>query len=78
MLQPTERGVPMPTWLRHAEVLNALGLPLRSADRFVRLARGFQAEIRALCGARQADGKSILDLAALAGWIEAGFHESDP
>ena len=90
----------MPTLIRQAEILNALGLHLRLADRFVRLARDFQAEIRVSCGDRRVDGKSILDLvtlaaecgtqleleavgpdaeealAALAGLIEAGFHES--
>ena len=91
----------MPSLIRRAEIVNALGLHLRPADRFVRMARGFRAEIRVLCGDRQVDGKSILDLVtlaaecgtrleleavgpdaeealvALAGLIEAGFHEPD-
>jgi len=45
---------------------NALGLHLRVADSFVRVANRFRAEIRVLHEGREADGKSILDLMTLA------------
>ena len=51
---------------RQVEILNALGLHLRPADKFVRLAVGFAAEIRVRSGERELDGKSILDLTSLA------------
>ncbi len=58
-----ERG---PRLKRQVEVINALGLHLRAADRFVRLAQQFRAEIRVACDGRSASGWSILDLATLA------------
>ena len=51
---------------RDTEVRNALGLHLRAAEQFVRIARQFRSEIRVFCGEKQVDGKSILDLATLA------------
>ncbi len=51
---------------RQVEIINALGLHLRPADKFVRLARQFQAEIRVACDGRTASGRSILELATLA------------
>jgi phosphocarrier protein HPr len=56
----------MPILSRHVEIIHPLGLHLRPADRFVRLAHRFQAEIRVSCDGRAVDGKSILDLATLA------------
>jgi len=47
-------------------ILNALGLHLRAADKFVRLARQFVSEIRVDRDGREVDGKSILDLTILA------------
>ncbi len=51
---------------RRAEILNALGLHLRPADKFVRLAHQFQSEIRVFLNDREINGKSILDLTTLA------------
>ena len=51
---------------RQVEVLNAYGLHLRPADKFVRLASTFQAEIRVYFKGNQYNGKSILDLTTLA------------
>jgi phosphotransferase system HPr (HPr) family protein len=56
----------MPTLRRQAEIVNALGLHLRAASQFARLARQFQAEVRVCLGGSQGDGKSLLDLATLA------------
>ncbi len=47
-------------------ILNELGLHLRSASQFVRLASSFRAEIRVgKPGGPEVDGKSILGLATL-------------
>ena len=51
---------------RSVEITNALGLHLRAADKFVRTAQQFQAEIRVGCDGRTANGRSILDLTTLA------------
>ena len=51
---------------RQVEITNPLGLHLRPADKFVRLAYTFQSEIRVHCLGRQINGKSILDLTTLA------------
>jgi phosphocarrier protein len=51
---------------RQVEILNALGLHLRPADKFVRLAHQFQSEIRVYHEGNQINGKSILDLTTLA------------
>jgi phosphocarrier protein len=48
------------------EILNPLGLHLRAADQFVRVAVQFEAEIRVSCHGRAVNGKSILDLSTLA------------
>ena len=56
----------VPTVRRPVVVLNALGLHLRPADRFVGLAKQFAAGIRVHRDGRAVDGKSILDLALLA------------
>lgn len=48
------------------EILNAYGLHMRPADKFVRLAVTFQAEIRVYFKGNQYNGKSILDLTTLA------------
>jgi phosphocarrier protein HPr len=47
-------------------ILNALGLHLRAADKFVRLAQQFVSEIRVHHDAREVNGKSIIDLITLA------------
>ncbi len=51
---------------RQVEITNTLGLHLRAADKFVRLARQFQAEVRVACDGRKVSGRSMLDLMALA------------
>lgn len=51
---------------RHVRIENALGLHLRAADKFVRLAKRFQANVRVTCGDQLVNGKSILDLTTLA------------
>jgi len=48
------------------EIANGLGLHSRAANRFVRLASTFDAEIRVEHGQVAANGKSILGLLALA------------
>jgi phosphocarrier protein len=47
---------------RQVEILNTLGLHMRPADKFVRLALRFQSEIRVNHNGNQFNGKSILDL----------------
>lgn len=51
---------------RRVEITNRLGLHLRAADQFVRLARQFQSEIRVSFQGNECNGKSILDLTVLA------------
>ena len=51
---------------RHVAVSNVLGLHLRVADKFVRLANAFQSDVRVHCKGIIADGKSILSLVSLA------------
>ena len=46
-------------------VVNAAGLHARPCHAIVRLALGFQAELRISCGDREVDGKSILELMTL-------------
>jgi len=50
---------------RQVEITNSLGLHLRPADKFVKLALRYQAEIRVHYNGNQFNGKSILDLATL-------------
>ena len=47
-------------------VSNVLGLHLRVAGRFVKLANAFQSEVRVHCNGVVANGKSILDVLSLA------------
>lgn len=51
---------------RQVEITNALGLHLRPADKFVKLATRFQSEIRVHYNGSVFNGKSILDLTTLA------------
>ena len=51
---------------RQIEIINTLGLHLRAAAKFVRLAQQFQADIWVACDGRKVSGRSILDLATLA------------
>ena len=51
---------------RQVAVNNVLGLHLRVAGRFVRLAAAFQSDVRVYCKGIIADGRSILTLLSLA------------
>ena len=51
---------------RRIELANALGLHLRAAHQFVRLAQRFQAEIRVHLEGQSVSGKSVLALLTLA------------
>ena len=51
---------------RQVGVSNVLGLHLRVADKFVRLATTFQSEVWVHCNGIVANGKSILSLLSLA------------
>src|SRR5205823_5583893 len=50
---------------RQVEILNSLGLHMRPADRFVKLALRFQSEIRVTHNGNVFNGKSILDLTSV-------------
>jgi phosphocarrier protein HPr len=51
---------------RRVDIVNAHGLHMRPADKFVRLANSFQSEIWVSHGETRANGKSILDMTGLA------------
>jgi phosphocarrier protein len=51
---------------RAIEIVNAMGLHLRAAQRFARLAQQYRAKVWVHRRDRIADGKSILDLMTLA------------
>lgn len=55
-----------PVARRQVEITNALGLHMRPADKFVKLALQFQAEVRVIHNGNEYNGKSILDLTSLA------------
>ena len=56
-----------PVVRRPIEIINALGLHMRPADKFVRLALQFKSEIRVIHdNGNEFNGKSILDLTSLA------------
>jgi phosphocarrier protein HPr len=55
-----------PVARRQVEIVNALGLHLRPAKKFVLTADRFQAEIRIHYKGKTFNGRSILDLASLA------------
>ncbi len=73
----------MNTSSRQVNVTNALGLHLRAADKFIRLARQFQADVWVVFDGRKVHGKSILDLTTLAAacgsrlQVEAGGVDAD-
>ena len=59
-------------------VVNTAGLHARPCHAIVRLALGFQAELRIACGPREVNGKSILELMTLgAGCGEVVRLEAD-
>ena len=51
---------------RRVRIVNGYGLHMRPADKFVRLATSYQAEIQVDCEGVRANGKSILDMTGLA------------
>ena len=51
---------------RQVGIGNVLGLHMRAAHQFVRMAGQFQSEVGVLCNGIAANGKSILDLLSLA------------
>ena len=55
-----------PVVRRQVEIMNALGLHMRPADKFVKLALQFKAEVRVIYNGNEFNGKSILDLTSLA------------
>src|SRR4051812_39919097 len=55
-----------PVARRQVEIINSLGLHMRPADKFVKLALRFQSEIRVYHNGNEFNGKSILDLTSLA------------
>jgi phosphocarrier protein HPr len=55
-----------PVVRRQVEILNTLGLHMRPADKFVKLALRYQSEIRVFHNGNEFNGKSILDLTSVA------------
>lgn len=55
-----------PAARRPVEITNGLGLHMRPADKFVKLALRFQSEVRVHHNGAEFNGKSILDLTSLA------------
>ena len=55
-----------PVVRRPVEILNSLGLHMRPADKFVKLALRYQSEIRVFHNDNEFNGKSILDLTSVA------------
>ncbi len=51
---------------RHLTLLNELGLHLRPAAQFARMASSFKSLVWVECNGMRADGKSVLDLTCLA------------
>ncbi len=55
-----------PVARRQVEIINALGLHLRPASKFARMASGFASSVKVHYNGGEFNGKSILDLASLA------------
>ena len=55
-----------PVARRQVEITNPLGLHMRPADKFVKLALQYRSEIRVVHNGNEFNGKSILDLTSLA------------
>ena len=58
--------VPPEVFRRRVEIVNAHGLHMRPADKFVRLANSFRSEVRVGHRGAWVNGKSILDMTTLA------------
>jgi phosphocarrier protein HPr len=55
-----------PVARREIEITNPLGLHMRPADKFVKLALTFESDIQVIHNGNEFNGKSILDLTTLA------------
>lgn len=55
-----------PVIRRQVEIVNPLGLHMRPADKFVKLALQYKADVRVIHEGNVFNGKSILDLTSLA------------
>jgi phosphocarrier protein HPr len=70
-----------PVVRRQVEITNPDGLHLRPADKFVKLANQFSAEVRIYYKGNEYNGKSILELATLAAecgtWLELEARGTD-
>src|SRR5262249_42865362 len=55
-----------PVVRRQVQFLNSLGLNMRPADKFVKLATQYRSEIRVIHNGNEFNGKSILDLTSVA------------
>ena len=66
--RPTEPPMSedQPVACRQVEILNSLGLHMRPADKFVKLATQYRSEIRVIHNGNEFNGKSILDLTSVA------------
>jgi phosphocarrier protein len=71
--EPSVRGWPHPApdpapriAQRTVRIINPLGLHMRAAEKLVRTAQRFQADIRIIRDGRDIDGKSVLGLLMLA------------
>jgi phosphocarrier protein HPr len=62
----SREGFTMVMLRRQVDITNTLGLHLRAAATFVKLAQQFRAEVSVICDGRTVSGKSILDLTMLA------------
>jgi len=51
------------------EIINKLGLHVRAATQFVKIASSFDAEISVFCNGQTADAKSIMEVLMLAATI---------
>ncbi len=51
---------------RRVQIVNAYGLHVRPATKFVKLAQSFQSDVRVECLGTKVNGKSLLDLTGLA------------
>jgi phosphocarrier protein HPr len=56
----------LPIASRQVEVTHPLGLMMRAANSFMKLADSFESDILVECGEAKASGKSMLDLLSLA------------
>jgi phosphocarrier protein HPr len=65
---------PMSTSNRHVAIINAFGLNLRAASKFVERASRFRAEVWVTHDSRRVNGKSILEPVTLAATFGSRLH----